>query len=134
MTVTVRATPQGNKPVNAPKTPATNPMSRLPAMATDVPSSEIAPDVPTSTGRPLVMSLGAALPSVPSSVAQVSAVTVAITPVNSANQSESGTPCGTTALSRAMTAPAPPFASTWTKSRRWPLSNFSATAALSLSL
>jgi len=49
---------------------------------TAVPSKDTPPDVPTSTTLPVVTSLGGVLLSVPNSVAQVSAVTVAITPVN----------------------------------------------------
>ncbi len=57
-------------------------MSSPPASETPVPNGETPPDVPTSTTRPLVISRGGAALSVPNSVAQVSAVTVAMTPTN----------------------------------------------------
>ncbi len=110
-------------------------MSSPPAKDTPVPSGDTPPDVPTSTARPLVMSRGAPLLSVPSSVAQVSAVTVAMTPRNRKNHVPGEiTLSGTMALNTAMTAPRPPLASTCPMSRRWPFSNFSATAAFSRSL
>ncbi len=66
----------------------------------------------------------------PSSVAQVSAFTVAMIPKNKGNQ----TGAGATVLRNATNAPTPPLARAWAKSRRWLLSNFSAASRFSASL
>ena len=61
-----------------------NPRELAPKADAAIPSSVTAPEVPGATGLPLVIKRGDDVLSTPSSVAQVSAVAVAIAPVKPA--------------------------------------------------
>src|SRR5690606_40794979 len=87
-------------------TAAATPMRAPPRNETRVPRVEMAPDVPTGAGRPLVIRRGGRWLSVPNSVAQVSALAVAVAPRKKGNQAEEGDSW----LRRAAVAPAPPLA------------------------
>lgn len=58
------------------------PMNTAPAAVAVNPSAVIPPEVPAGTVRPVAIERGSVLLSPPTSVAQVSAFTVAITPMN----------------------------------------------------
>ena len=90
---------------------------------------EIPPEVPAATTRPVVIRRGEVRLRVPSSVAQVSAVTVASAPMNMANHPSHGARL----LARARLADTLPFASTCARSRRLPFSDASAALRLSAS-
>ena len=111
-----------HQPRSAVPSPATSPMSNPPAAETAVPSGDTPPDVPRSTTLKLVMRRGGRCDSVPNSVAHVSALTVAMMPTKRGNHAG----WGKRPLSRATSAPGPPLAIAWPKSRRCPLSNLSA--------
>ncbi|CRF29064.1 Uncharacterised protein [Mycobacterium tuberculosis] len=66
------------------------PMNSPPAAEAVSPSGVTPPDVPGSTVRRLTMDLGVVRLTPPISVAQVSAVTAAITPIKAAHQAGCG--------------------------------------------
>ncbi|MNC66253.1 hypothetical protein D3C75_1166360 [compost metagenome] len=89
------------------------PITAPPAAAASVPGSDTPPEVPAGKTLPVRTERGGFLASVPISVAQVSDVTVAITPI----KMNSHSPCGYTAFSRTISIPIPPLAKTWPASR-----------------
>jgi hypothetical protein len=86
-------------------------MNNAPATAAALPAPVIAPDVPASAGRPVVIMRGGALLSTPISVAHVSAVAAASAPVQAENRAAArwASVCG---YARASSAATPPLAST----------------------
>src|SRR5918992_2819738 len=106
---------------------AKSPMNIAPAREAEVPTQVIPPEVPVSTSLPLVMSRGRERLNTPSSVAQVSAVTVAI----AAEKATHIQGAGVKKCRLAISAPKPPLASVWARSRRLPLLNFSVSDSLS---
>lgn len=79
------------------------------------PSGVTPPDAPGGSGRPLTIERGGAAARTPISLAQVSAAAAARAP--SAAERPGPHPAAPRASAPAAT---PPFASTWTASRRWP--------------
>ncbi|MNP35389.1 hypothetical protein D3C76_1287180 [compost metagenome] len=90
------------------------PISAPPAAAASVPRLDTPPEAPAGSILPVRTDRGGFLLSVPISVAHVSEVTVAITPINKNSQCS----IGTIAFNRTKTIPSPPLAKTCPASRR----------------
>src|SRR4051812_24642836 len=100
-------------------------MNIAPATAARLPTTVKPPEVPGGTRFPERIDTGSRATSVPTSVAQVSAVDAAIAPAPSASQSGEGV----ASCPRAATANTPPFANTCPASRSPPFSTTESTRA-----
>ncbi len=92
-------------------------MNAAPHTDATIPAPETAPDVPGGTDSQLVIIRGGSAERVPTSVPHVSAVAAASAPAPSAIHAGEGM----MSESRAAAPKTPPFASTWTASRSFPL-------------